>query len=75
MIKSNYIYTIDRYSIKELLEEEEKLSKVLSNLSQEHQDRIETIRLVSSQLDQVRNLKAFKYEEPFESGHKSGNSR
>jgi peptide subunit release factor RF-3 len=63
MIKSNYIYTIDRYSIKELLEEEEKLSKVLSNLSQEHQDRIETIRLVSSQLDQVRNLKAFKYEE------------
>jgi hypothetical protein len=49
---------------KEALEEEEyKLVNVLNNLCQAHKDREETIHLVLMQLEQVRNLKAFKYEE------------
>lgn len=64
---SNYLNTIATFSREELLEEESKLSKVLDNLNQEYKDRVETITLVSNQLDLVRNTRMYLYEKPFES--------
>ncbi len=66
-MSSRYLNTISSFSKEELLEEEEKLTKVLSNLCQEHKDRESTIHLIMSQLEQVRNLRVFKYEETIDS--------
>lgn len=56
-----YIDIIKRYTEEELKEEEQKLLSLLMSLDQSHKDREETISLVNCQLDQVRNLKAFRY--------------
>jgi hypothetical protein len=56
----NYFNKINKYSEEELKEEEYKLQKLLTSLTQEHLDRECTISLVVSQLELVNTVRVNK---------------